>query len=480
MAKKIIVWFRNDLRLHDQEALYKAQQSGDEIYPVYIIDPRNFGKTRFGFPRNGAFRARFLIQSLSNLRTRLQAIGSDLIIRRGKPEQELLKLGKEIKVDVVFLHREVGPEETRIEERVEKVLEQNRIEFVPFWGATLFHLADLPFPVRHLPEVFTDFRKETEALVTVRATFPEPETLPMLNIQDKGDLPTLTEWGLEAPPNDSRTIIEFTGGETAGLNRLDHYIHQEQALAHYKETRNGLLNPNDASRLSPWLANGCLSPRKVFEEVRRFEDEVVENRSTYWLIFELIWRDYFRFWLMKNGIQAFHEEGPNPNRNFKHGAENRKLFEAWAHGNTGVPFVDAHMRELKHTGYMSNRGRQNVASYLVRDLKLNWLMGAEWFESLLIDYDVCSNYGNWAYVAGVGADPRGDRYFNVLTQAQRYDPDGEYVRKWCPELEDIPGDQAHYPFSLSRDEQRTYGITQGVDYPHALALPRNWKKPFRS
>jgi len=142
------------------------------------------------------------------------------------------------------------------------------------------------------------------------------------------------------------------------------------------------------------------------------------------------------------------------------------MFDLWAIGKTGVPFVDANMRELTATGWMSNRGRQNVASFLVRDLKVNWQMGAEYFESQLIDYDTCSNWGNWNYVAGVGSDPREDRYFNILTQAKNYDPLGDYVRLWCPELAKVPVDKIHRPDLLTPDES--------AHYPKALVNIGKW------
>jgi deoxyribodipyrimidine photo-lyase len=152
--------------------------------------------------------------------------------------------------------------------------------------------------------------------------------------------------------------------------------------------------------------------------------------------------------------------------------DNHKMFDLWAEGKTGVPFVDAHMRELNTTGFMSNRGRQNVASFLVKDLKVNWLLGAEYFESLLIDYDPASNYGNWNYVAGVGSDAREDRYFNQMTQARNYDPHGDFVRLWCKELRFVPGEKVHRPDMLSPAEKKTYRV---MDYPQAVVNMRKWE-----
>jgi deoxyribodipyrimidine photo-lyase len=152
----------------------------------------------------------------------------------------------------------------------------------------------------------------------------------------------------------------------------------------------------------------------------------------------------------------------------------QEKFQSWAKGRTGMPFVDANMRELNATGFMSNRGRQNVASFLVNDLQLNWLAGAEYMESMLVDYDVCSNYGNWAYVAGVGADPRKDRYFNVMTQALRYDPEGDFVRHWIPALREVSGEKVHYAFDLNPLKLQTLGVKIGQDYPAPVVRPKAW------
>jgi deoxyribodipyrimidine photo-lyase len=206
-----------------------------------------------------------------------------------------------------------------------------------------------------------------------------------------------------------------------------HYFWKTDAVASYKETRNGLIGADYSTKFSAWLANGCISPRTIFHEVDRYETERTANASTYWVKFELLWRDYFKFVAMKHGRKIFLLGGiQDKHRKVR---QNSAVFKQWTQGQTGDDFVDANMRELLHTGFMSNRGRQNVASYLVHQLNLDWRMGAAWFESLLIDYDVCSNYGNWIYAAGVGNDPR-DRVFNTKKQAGMYDKDGVYRDLW--------------------------------------------------
>ncbi|MGB0980439.1 MAG: FAD-binding domain-containing protein, partial [Croceimicrobium sp.] len=194
-------------------------------------------------------------------------------------------------------------------------------------------------------------------------------------------------------------------------------------ILEYKNTRNGLIGDSYSSKFSPWLALGCISAREIYWELNKFEEEVKSNSSTYWMYFELLWRDFFRFTALKEGRSFFRMKEVQAMKTLPH-------FEAWRQGETGQAFVDANMKELLHTGFMSNCGRQNVASYLIHDLKIPWHLGAAWFESQLIDYDVCSNYGNWTYLAGLGNDPRPNRYFNVQSQAERYDADGAFQRLW--------------------------------------------------
>ena len=285
-------------------------------------------------------------------------------------------------------------------------------------------------------------------------------------INKTGAIPTLPDLGLTDYQFDSRGVLNFRGGETEAIKRLNHYFWQEDCLKEYKETRNGMLGADYSSKFSPWLAHGCISPRYIYQEVTKYETQRVKNDSTYWLIFELLWRDFFRFTAVKYGDRLFYRSGlKNVHLAWQ---EDWSLFEVWCEGQTGYPLVDANMRELKTTGFMSNRGRQNVASFLTKNLGINWQMGAEWFESLLIDYDVCSNWGNWNYVAGIGNDGRQNRYFNIVKQSKNYDAKGDYLRHWLPEIASIRGDKIHEPWTLSTQEQQQFGIKLGKDYPYRV------------
>ncbi len=463
---KILIWYRNDLRLHDHEPLTKAIRQQAEIIPFYCFDERQFKTTSFGFPKTGIFRGQFLLESVEDLKKSLQNLGSDLVIRRGYPEIIIPQLAQELSLSAVYFHQEVTAEEIKVEKALENALTKIGVTFDSFWGATLYHRDNLPFKISQIPEVFTSFRKKVEKQSTVNPTFSQPKKLPEISTINPREIPKITEFGLDKPIFDSRAVLEFKGGETAAIERLNHYFWKANCLKDYKQTRNGMLGADYSSKFSPWLALGCLSPRYIYEEVQKYELERVRNNSTYWLIFELLWRDYFRFICAKHRNKVFYPSGLQGLE--MHWKEDWKRFTLWQEGKTGYPLVDANMRELAATGFMSNRGRQNVASFLTKNLQINWIMGAEWFESLLIDYDVCSNYGNWNYTAGVGNDAREFRYFNIPKQSRDYDPKGNYLRYWLPELKAIPGDKIHEPWKLSQEEQKRYNIRIGVDYPRPV------------
>lgn len=465
-----LLWYRNDLRLTDHQALHQAlaylqAQPQGQLLPLYCFDPRHFATTAFGFPKTGAFRAQFLWESVAGLRRALRGQGMDLVVRWGEPERVIPALAAQVGAGAVFCHGEVLPEEVAVERQVQQGLEKLGLTLtvVP-WGATLLNPADYPQVFPALPRLFTDFRKAVERSWTVPDPLPMPTALPPLPAAVvPGELPPLAQMGLEPPIVDPRSVLLFQGGAEAGRDRLDHYFWRSDCLQCYKETRNGLLGADYSSKFSPWLALGCLSPRWIYQQVKAYEVERCQNQSTYWLVFELLWRDFFRFTAAAVGPKLFYAGGIQglgvP------WVVDWERFELWRRGMTGYPFVDANLRELAATGFMSNRGRQNVASFLTKNLGLDWRMGAEWFESLLIDYDGCSNWANWNYTAGVGNDGRGFRYFNSLKQGRDYDPQGDYVRHWLPELAAIPGEQIHQPWTVTAGDRRRWGLPNPLAYP---------------
>jgi deoxyribodipyrimidine photo-lyase len=464
--KRILIWFRHDLRLHDHEALVQALRENAQIIPVYCFDPRQFAQTSFGFPKTGVFRAQFLLESVADLRNSLLQLGSNLLLRSGLPEEIIPALARELEIHALYFQGEATSEELAVETALENALSLINVKVNRFWGNTLYHLGDLPFDISQVPELFTKFRQSVEKTAKVKDTLSTPKKLPKLPIVEVGKLPELSDFGIERSEFDSRAVLPFRGGETAGLARLNHYFWEQDCLKLYKLTRNGMLGADYSSKFSPWLALGCLSPRFIHKQVKEYEAKRVKNDSTYWLIFELLWRDFFRFICAKHGNKIFRKSGLQGIR--IPWQEDWERFRLWQAGKTGFPLVDANMREIAATGFMSNRGRQNVASFLTKNLGINWQMGAEWFESLLIDYDVCSNWGNWNYTAGVGNDARGFRYFNIAKQSRDYDPNGDYIRYWLPELASIPGDKIHEPWRLSGEEQKRFGVRVGLDYPRPI------------
>jgi deoxyribodipyrimidine photo-lyase len=482
LRERVLLWHRQDLRVNDHAPLTQIVEERAELIAVYCFDDREFALTSTGFAKTGVFRTQFLIESVTDLRQQYRSLGTDLLVRQGQAAEIIPALIKELSIDRVYFHTYPTSEELSIEQAV---IAQIQIPHRSWWGHTLYLPDDLPFQINELPELFTKFRKIVEAStpqqnlsnsstkktsndslpVKVRAPLPSPQSLKSVT-SEPGRIPTLADFGFPIPQPDSRGVMTFQGGETAGMARLQQYFWQQDLLKQYKETRNGMMGADYSSKFSPWLALGCLSPRSIYAEVQKYEQERVQNDSTYWLIFELLWRDYFAFIAAKHGNKIFQVSGLRGIKiPWQH---DQQRFDLWCQGKTGFPLVDANMRELAATGFMSNRGRQNVASFLTKNLGIDWRWGAAWFESLLIDYDVASNWGNWNYAAGVGNDARGFRFFNIYKQAKDYDPQGEYVKLWLPELAEVPGVKVHDPSKLQPIEQQRFGVRLGVDYPYPV------------
>ncbi|MFC6877080.1 DASH family cryptochrome [Flavobacterium myungsuense] len=426
--KTAIVWFKTDLRLEDNETLVKAIAQSDQIIPLYCFDDSQFTTTSYGFKKTGSFRAQFLLESSQDLDNNLRQLGSGLIIVKGKPEVEIAKIAQQYKAFKVFAKREVAYEEKNTERLVQNELFKMRCELETFSTSTLYHAEDLPFSIKDIPDVFTNFRKKIEKESSIRTIFDKPLLINSPQIPEAA-FPKLNDLDLKFQAIDSRAAMHFKGGETEASKRLNYYFFQTKKISTYKETRNGLVGADYSSKFSAWLALGCISPRFIYHELKKYESNFGANESTYWLIFELLWRDFFRFMFKKHQSKMFQASGINSEKEIPK-AVSEKLLKNWVSGNTNVDFIDANMIELKLTGFMSNRGRQNVASYLCNDLKLDWRYGASYFEQQLIDYDECSNWGNWAYIAGVGNDPRANRYFDIQKQAVVYDKDKSYRNLW--------------------------------------------------
>ncbi len=420
-----LVWFRNDLRTLDNTVLNEACKHDANVIAVYCFDPRHFETTSYGFRKTESYRAQFLIETITQLKAQLKLLHIELFVFTEVPETCIPKICKVHNISNVYLQKEWTQEEVATETAVKSKLES--VNWYAFYNQFLFHPEDINFEISKTPQVFTVFRKKLEKYVAVAEPLKPQKIKSNIKVENNTEIPKLSELGFENFTTHSQSAFPFKGGETEALARLNDYFFKTKKLGFYKKTRNGLIGLDYSSKFSPWLANGSISARTIYWEVIRFEKEHYKNESTYWLIFELIWRDYFKYISLKYDNNIF-KLGGILKKDYEW-SSNKNQIHKWINGETSSDFVNANMIELKHTGWMSNRGRQNVASYFAKELKLDWRIGAAYFEALLLDYDVHSNYGNWLYVSGVGNDPR-DREFNVQLQAERYDMDGKYRKLW--------------------------------------------------
>ncbi|MFD1468038.1 DASH family cryptochrome [Hymenobacter caeli] len=436
----ILYWLRNDLRLHDNELLAALPADAGALLPVYCFDPAALGPDPLlGLPRTGPHRLPFLLETLADLQRQYAALGSGIHFVVGAPATALPRLAQALGAAAVWTSAEHAHEETTAETALAAALGP-AVPLRRFETLALLHPQDLRVAVRDLPLSFSKFRYDVAAAAPVRPPLPAPRRLPPLPAGfAPAPLPTaaalaaaLGQPALAAVPRDARSARPaLGGGETAALARLHDFAVARRLIARYDDTRNELLGEAYSTKFSAWLANGSLSARQVWAAIGAHEASAAtgpRGKGPQQLRLELLWRDYFRLLARRAGADFFRWAGlrgqaPKPTR------PDRAAFDKWTQGRTGNQFVDANMRELAATGFMSNRGRQNVASYLVHDLGQDWRWGAAWFEHQLVDHDPALNWGNWKYIAGTGTDVR-DSAFDLAQQAKRYDPQGRYVRTW--------------------------------------------------
>ncbi|UJR31796.1 hypothetical protein I4U23_019273 [Adineta vaga] len=486
MKRLGIVCFRYDLRLHDNELLVWAHTNNDYVIHMYCFDPRQItAKTyKCDLVKCDKYRLKFLLETIEDLNTSLNNKGSDLRIYRDIPENILGQLIEQFKnqfeISIGF-HQEVTQEETDVEKAIRQLAKDNNIRIKEFWTSTLYHPDDLPYNnPKAFPDVYTQLRVALEKQgVQVRRLVNIPNVFkPLPDGLAKTNLPNLSDFGYSNVTLHTKSVFVLQGGESSGLAHLQSYIWEKNLVQSYKQTRNSLIGPENTTKFSAWLSNGSLSPRKIFFEIKKYENEQGLRDVGYWIIFELLWRDFFKFIAMKYGTRLFYGRGLRQEPYvWKH---NMEQYEVWRTGNTGIPFVDANMREIMATGWMSNRGRQNVASFLTKDLGIDWRYGAVWFESILIDHDVCSNYGNWIYVAGIGNDPRENRHFNMVKQGFDYDPKGEFIRTWCPELTRLPNEYIQTPWLAPSHILKEAGVELGNNYPRPMIIVPQWNQQFNN
>jgi len=433
-----LYWFRSDLRLEDNPNFLLACKAADRLLPIYVHAPPE--SLIWGFDRIGPHRQQFLRDALSDLRRQLEQLGSDLLELPTPSADSMPSIDRVIQAAQHYGIKTIYCEVIHAPEEMQELalLKQAGLTAHAELESTMIAVRDLPFTPDAMPDQFTQFRTKIEK---AKHLFTDPVSAPSyipplpsnFNRSDgiadaQSSVKTESADHNNGHPHSSfpHYLENYRGGTRAAEAHLRQYL--ARALPHsYKATRNQLHGLDYSSKLSPWLALGSISARSVMKQLKQFESEQGANEGSYWLWFELLWRDYFRVLHLKYGKQLYCASGLNQSDKPIH---NARGFQHWCSGTTGESIVDAGMRELNATGYLSNRLRQVVASYLIYDLHSDWRAGAAWFEAQLLDYDVYSNQGNWLYIAGRGTDPRGGRRFNPQKQAQDHDANGSYRAMW--------------------------------------------------
>jgi deoxyribodipyrimidine photo-lyase len=411
-----IHWFGNDLRITDQPFAEKANQA-DQFVGVFILDPKRIAYNQWGFRNMSLNRLKALREHLIELERNLAEIGGSLVVKYGEAETIIPDLVEKHQASLSFMN-EYATHERLAQESV--IHQLNNVEVFQYDGNFLFAPEHVDWNGT-FPHSFSKFRNKAEKFLKR----VEYKLFSDLKRFDEPKKPNLKASKREIV---SITALPFRGGESSGKERLNDYLFSTKNASRYKETRNGLLGADYSTKFSFWLAFGALSPSMIMKELKDYEKSEGANKSTYWIFFELLWRDFFR-----HAGKFYKDDFFNKSGTLSSSWEcnsNEIAFEEWAQAKTLKAFVNANMIELRETGFMSNRGRQNVASYLVNNQKQDWRRGAAWFEHHLLDYDVYSNHGNWAYVTGVAFNPKGGSQFDIDFQSERYDKNKEYQKTW--------------------------------------------------
>ncbi|MGZ4168807.1 MAG: cryptochrome/photolyase family protein [Solirubrobacteraceae bacterium] len=444
-----IVWFRRDLRLHDHPALRAALDSAGRVVPVFCLDDALL----FGRHASGP-RTQFLLECLADLDGALRDRGSRLLVRRGLPQRELPALAEELGAAAIHLSADVGPFARRRQREVKQALGPG----VAFHVHPGLFAADRLDVIRTQGDdpytVFTPFYRNWAAQPR-RDVLGAPRRVPAPpRGVAVGVLPALSDLALEQECEDPAP-----GGEQPGRERLRRFL--ADAVGEYHEGRDRLAG-GQVSRLSPYLHFGCVSPREVEQRLPPGEGAAAYRR-------QLCWRDFYAHVIGHFPANA-RSEFQQRYRGTIRWSRAHGHFEAWCEGRTGYPAVDAAMRQLRREGWMHNRARLLVGSFLTKDLGIDWRWGERWFMRLLIDGDEASNNGNWQWIASVGVDPQPAfrRIFNPARQQERFDPGGEYVRGYVPELAGVPDRYLAEPWTMPAEVQELAGCRIGRDYPEPI------------
>jgi deoxyribodipyrimidine photo-lyase len=439
----VIWWIRRDLRLTDNPTLIAAIQKG-AVIPVFILDPELL-------KLNSPLRKSFLFQGLEKLDDQLKQIGSKLVIRSGVPVNELSFLLNEAGVDAIFAEEDFTPYARKRDSMVERQLPLKLIQ-----GQTVHHPSALLKPDGTPYTVYTPFSRNWKAQLLTNLSPLQP----VKQLSMPGNIFTLTV------PTYAR-VPEFSAGETEGLNRLRQFL--AGPIYSYSDQRNRM-DLEGTSALSPYIRFGMVSLRsaaaEAWQAIHEAPDKKSQASAETWLN-ELIWREFY-ISILYHFPHVLRNSFREKMRNIRWENDPEK-FRAWKDGRTGFPVVDAAMRQLSRSGWMHNRARMIVASFLVKDLLVDWRWGERWFMENLVDGDRAANNGGWQWTAGTGTDAAPYfRIFNPILQSQKFNPNGDYIRKWVPELSDLPAQYIHAPWEKADEIRVKWGVKIGIHYPNPI------------
>ena len=445
-----LVWFGRDLRVADHPALRAALERHQRVVCVFCFDDRLL----HGRHRSGP-RTQFLLDCLRELDRALEERGSGLVIRHGRPEQEISALAAQAGASAVHYSRDVSPFARRRGDRARRAMRDTGIELCPHAGINaLDDVAALRTQGGKPYTVFSPFHRNWLSQPR-RAVLDMPNKLPALPSNlDKGELPSLRALGL------TQDVAEpAVGGEPEARAALERFL--DGPIRGYADDRDAL-GRDTTSRLSPYLHFGCLTPRQLEERLPRGKGPEAVRR-------QLAWRDFYHHVLVhfpRNARSEFQDRYRGAIR-WSHA---ERPFQAWKEGRTGYPLVDAGMRQLRREGWMHNRARLVVASFLTKDLGIDWRWGERWFMRMLLDGDEANNNGNWQWIASVGTDPQPAfrRIYNPARHQERFDPKNGYVRRHVPELRAVPDQYMREPWTMPEEIQREAGCVIGRDYPEPI------------
>lgn len=442
-----ILWFTRDLRLHDHPALRAALDRCERVVCVFCLDDRLLAGRNASGPRT-----QFMLECLAELREHLHG---SLVMRQGPPERELVELAREVGAGEVHFTADSGPFARRRMTRVWRALEKAGVE--PCAHPGLHAIDDLTAVTTQKGKPYTVFSPFYRSWLEMprREVLGRPRSLPTLPSGVRsGRIPTLADLGLQQEVDEP-----MPGGEAAARERLSRFV--SVGVGEYTDNHDAL-GRDKTSRLSPYLHFGCISPREIEERLPRGKGPDAFRR-------QLCWRDFYHHVLrhFPDNAQTEFQERYRGQISWN---EDEEHFRAWCDGQTGYPLVDAGMRQLRREGFMHNRARLVVGSFLTKDLGIDWRAGERWFMRLLLDGDEANNNGNWQWIASVGVDPQPffRRIYNPARHMERFDPEGDYVRRYVPELAPVPDRWLREPWTMPQEVQSECGCVIGRDYPEPI------------